>query len=367
MRVGYDAKRAFANATGLGNYARTLIQGVEQECPAWQLYLFTPYQKISFATNARVITPRGPLMQALHPLWRSYFLTGEIKNLQLDLFHGLGHEIPYGVYRSTRTVATIHDLIYLLRPQDFNWPDRTIYDYKFRYSARHAHKILTFTEDTKQNLIHYFKVPEAKIKIIPQSCHPAFLQRYPPREIAQCLKKFKIHRPYIHFVGSFIPRKKPWESLSAFQQIAHEVDLDLVMIGQGPLKKKCQLFVQEKGLTRRVHFIAPSSPQEMAKCYQGSQLLLYPSVAEGFGIPILEAHFSQTAVMTSPYSCLPEIAGKYAYYADPDKLPEFVAVLKSAINSSSERGQFAQHSYQWAQQLTPSKVIQQLIQCYQSL
>ena len=368
MRVGYEAKRAFANTTGLGNYARALIQGVEKQCPHWSLYLFTPYQKITFATKAKVMLPQGPFSSAFHPLWRSSFLTQEIKDLQLDLFHGLSHEIPHGVYRNTKTLVTIHDLIYRLRPQDFSWVDRKVYDYKFLYSTRHAHKILTFTEYTKKKIIHYFKVPEKKIEIVSQSCHPAFLQRYSSEDISRYLKKLNIVRPYIHFVGSFIPRKKPWESLLAFQKVASEMDLDFVMIGQGPLKKKCQLFVREKGLLERVHFVNPFSPEDMAKCYQGSQLLLYPSVSEGFGIPLIEAHFSQIPVMTSSYSGLPEVAGQDAYYIDPDHIEQFADRLRYALISSGEREEFARRSYQWAQkQWAPSLVIEKLVKCYLSL
>ena len=305
MRVGYDAKRAFGNTTGLGNYARTLISGVERQCPDWELYLFTPYQKIAFASKAKVVTPRGFFTRTFHPFWRSYLISREVSNLglKLDIFHGLTHEIPYGIHSMAKTVVTIHDLIYQLLPGEFRYLDRTIYDCKLRYSTRHAHHILTFSEDTKKHIIHYFKVPEDKVQIIPQSCHSAFLRSYSQEEIDQCCKQYALSRPYIHFVGSFIPRKRPWESLQAFLQIAGEVDNDLVMIGQGPLRKKCQLLVSEKGLDQRVHFISPRSPEEMAKIFQGSQLLLFPSVAEGFGIPLIEAHFTQTAVMTTSYSC----------------------------------------------------------------
>ena len=368
MRVGYEAKRAFGNATGLGNYARTLIAGVAEHCPRWTLYLFTPYRKILFSPpGARAITPQWPWK--LSPsLWCSYGATARIRELKLDLFHGLSQEIPRGIHRTTRTVVTVHDLIPLLRPRDFSWPDRTIYGHKLHYCTSHAHHVLTFSEDTKGHLIRLLRVPEQKITILPQSCHSAFLQSYSPREIVRCREQFSLRRPYAHFVGSFIPRKRPWECLQAFQKIADKVDWDFVMIGRGPLRKRCQDLIRERGLTGRAHLIAPESPREMAQIVQGSQLLIYPSVAEGFGIPILEAHFSRTAVMASGDSCLPEIAGDHAYYTNPDDPQRFSSDLEMAMASTREREQRAQRSCDWAKQhFTPEVATQKLLQFYRSL
>ena len=370
MRVGYEAKRAFSNTTGLGNYARTLMGNVARACPQWQFYLFTPTQKIAWQeslTNAHIITPPPSWPSVAGTLWRSFALSGEAKKLSLDIFHGLSHELAHGMHRNTCSVVTVHDLIYLLRPSEFQWIDRQIYDYKLRYATRHAHHILTFSEHTKKNLLQYFKIKESKITIMPQSCHPAFLQSYSAQELADFSKKYQLPRPYMHFVGSFVARKKPLETLMAFQEIAPTMDIDLVMIGQGPEKSRCQSFVQAKGLSQRVHFLCPQSPQEMAQCAQGSQLLVYPSVEEGFGIPLIEAHFSRTPVLTSPYSCLPEIAGKHAYYADPDRRSEFVATLQFALEHSPESQERAASAWKWAQRFSPDVVTKQLVEFYRSL
>lgn len=367
MRIGYDAKRAFNNTTGLGNYSRTLIQDIEKMRPDWPLFLFTPFRKVPFSPKSQIITPNNFVSKTLHPLWRSYGVLQNIAKLKLDLFHGLSHEIPHGVHRVTKTVVTIHDLIFLIRPQEFKKIDRQIYNYKIRYATQNAHHVLTFTEDTKKNLIHYLKVPEKKITLISQSCHPAFLKKYSSEDISECRRKLGLSNPYIHFVGSFIPRKKPMETLLAFERIANNVNVNLVMIGNGTEKKACQHFVTEKNLNRRVHFISLNTYEEMTMLYQGSELLLYPSVAEGFGLPILEAHFSKIPVITSTLSCLPEVAGPYSYYTNPNHIEEFANQLQEILNSPEERASKAQKSHLWAQKFAPQKITNQLIQFYESL
>ena len=367
MRIGYDAKRAFNNTTGLGNYSRTLIRGIERNCPHWKLFLFTPHRKLPFASQGEVMTPKGLGAKTFHSLWRSHWSARKISSLKLDLYHGLSQEIPYNLHRKLKTIVTIHDLLPLLRPREFNWPDRALYALKLRHATRKAHHVLTFSQDTKNNLMNYLKVSEQKITILPQSCHSAFLRTYSSQDIAHCCKKFSLSRPFLHFVGSFIPRKRPWQSLLAFQQVASSLDVDFVMIGQGPEKKRCQQFVAEKNLGERVHFLSPASTEEMAMLCQASELLLYPSVAEGFGIPLLEAHFSQTAVMTSLHSCLPEVAGPHAYYADPDRPGELASKLRAALKNPAERSAKGERSRHWAQNFTPEKVTKKLIRYYRSL
>ncbi len=367
MRIGYDAKRAFCNTTGLGNYSRTLIQDVEAFRPHWTLFLFTPLRKLAFSPKGQVITPQSSVNKTFHSIWRSFSIPQNISKLNLDLYHGLTHEIPYGIHQKVKTVVTIHDLIFLLRPQEFTWTDRQIYNYKIRYATHHAHHILTFTEETKKNLIHCLNIPEKKIVLIPQSCHPAFLKKYSSQDIVHSCKQFTLSKPYIHFVGSFIPRKNPMKALLAFQHIAHATDIDFVMIGNGPEKKRCQRFVKQNELNKRVHFISPTSTEQMAMLCQKSELLLYPSVAEGFGLPILEAHFSKTATLTSSHSCLPEVAGPHSYYADPDRPEELAAQLQEILDSPKERALTAQKSYLWAQKFTPENVTKQLIHFYESL
>ena len=121
ISIGFDAKRAFFNSSGLGNYSRNLLFALAENYPENTYYLFTPKTKNRFILanedKFRLITPGLFIHQLIHPLWRSLFMTNDIKRIKPDIFHGLSQELPAGIKKTgAKTVVTIHDLIFLRFP-----------------------------------------------------------------------------------------------------------------------------------------------------------------------------------------------------------------------------------------------------------
>lgn len=327
MRIGFEAKRATHNFRGLGNYSRGLIEGLLEYQPEAELFLYVPPVKNpkgeewirSLSHKAHIRRPDSFLGKTFSPFWRSILMADDLKKEKLDLFHGLSHEIPMRLDSLPfKKVVTMHDLIYLRYPEFFPWIDRVVYSQKFNYACKHSDVVIAICEQTKQDLIHYLKVDEKKIKVHYQSCSPVFYNRLPEEKIDEVKIKYNLQKPFILNVGAFEERKNQLNLLEAFALAANKIEEDLVLVGQGKAYKErvIQRSVELK-LNDRVKVLNSVHHEELPGLYQAAKVFCFPSLFEGFGIPIVEALFSQTPVITSSGSCFPESAGPDAYFIDP--------------------------------------------------
>lgn len=366
MKIGFDAKRAFCNNTGLGNYSRTLISSFENYFPQNQYLLYTPKKELEFKTNSQVTTPSTWFDKTFRSFWRSN-LNKQISKDNLDIFHGLSHEIPFDVFKNTKTVVTIHDLIFLTRPQEFSYFDRKIYLNKFKYACENSHAIVAITNETKNDIENYFNVSSEKIHVIYQSCDKAFLTLYSEEEKNDFKKINNLPEKFLLYVGSMVPRKKPLELVKAYLNVIDKIKYPLVLVGRGPEKEKIQKLIKDNRLEAKIIFFDVDTKAQMALLYQCAKLFIYPSVYEGFGIPIIEAQFSQTPILTSTFSCLPEVAGKDAFFINPDDIDLFSKKILELISDENLLIESALKNYKWVQKFQDKQIANDYMQLYQSL
>jgi len=367
MNIGFDSKRAFCNNTGLGNYSRTLISSLEEYCKNCNLILFTPKRKLEFHTQSTIIEPQIFLSKLFNSYWRSKIISRKAKQYNLDLYHGLSHEIPFAMHKKVKTLVTIHDLIYLTRPKEFSLIDRKVYDKKFRYACNNAHAIVAITNETKKDIIKYFNIPAKKIYVIYQSCDSIFRHVFEKKTLIKFRKKYSLPKDYLLFIGSMNPRKKPLELVKAYHKISNQTNWPLIMIGSGKEKAKIIDFIIEHNLQQKITFLKIKSNEELAMLYQCASIFTFPSVNEGFGIPIIEAQFSKTCVLTSSFSCLPEVAGPGAIYTNPNDLAQFSQSIITLINDKRKREESVKISFQWVQKYSQENIANEYIKLYKSL
>ena len=370
-RIGFDAKRLFNNFTGLGNYSRTLVRNLSEYYPEEAYFLFSPKVKrneethfFSENTMFHVETPR----KTKGFYWRSWGMKNDLTRHKIDLYHGLSHEIPFGIKKTgIPTVVTIHDLIFKHYPDQYSWIDRQIYDYKFRYACENADHIIAISESTKNDIIQFYHIPSEKITVIYQSCHERFMKERPPKALKKIRKKYNLPNHFLLYVGSLIERKNLLGIVDALAQLPKDLCLPLVIIGQGDAyKKRVIALAKKKNVLDQLIFLKPDF-EDFPALYQLAEIFLYPSYFEGFGIPVLEALFSQTAVITSTFSSLPEAAGDGAILLDPaDTKAMADAIIKLLTDAN-----FAQHlvtkGLAHAQIFQGERLTHQLMDCYQLL
>jgi len=265
------------------------------------------------------------------------------------------------------TVVTIHDLLYKHFPEQYAWADRQIYDFKFRYACEHANKIVAISEATKKDIIDFFDIPGEKIEVIYQTCHDRFMQERSQKTLDAVKEKYQLPDAYLFYVGSIIARKNLLGIVQAIDLLPKDLQLPLVVVGRrSEYQKQVDAFIQKRGWTGQVIFIDPTF-KDLSALYQQARLFLYPSFAEGFGIPVLEALYSKVPVLTSNCSSLPEAAGPGAYLADPHSAEDIAAGIEKILTDDSYRTNLIKEGFEYAQQFKGEPLVHQMMDLYEGL
>lgn len=192
MKIGFDAKRAAQNRTGLGNYSRFVIRILSERFADNQFHLYVPkphrmpyLPEIPTLGKLSLHFPPKGIWSKLRSVWRVWGMRKDIEHDGIDLFHGLSNELPLNIGspegrkkamgdKRTRYIVTIHDLIFLHTPQYYHWIDRQIYNFKFRRACQCADRVIAVSEYTKREIMHYYHTSEEKIDVVYQGCDPVF-------------------------------------------------------------------------------------------------------------------------------------------------------------------------------------------------
>lgn len=382
MRIGFDAKRAFHNGTGLGHYSRTLIHSLAELYPDHYYYLFNPKTKSRFnieGENIYEIHPNDLFGKWFPGAWRSNWIKKDLQRLRIQLYHGLSHEIPVGIRKSgIPSVVTIHDLIHERHPEQYNPLDVMIYRKKFRHACKQARHIIAISEQTKKDIIHFYKTDESKITVCYQSCNPLFAVKVSEEEKAIIRAKYQLPERFFLYVGSIIERKNLLNICKALSEVQNELQIPLVVIGEGKkYKEKVKSFIKEKNLSSQVIFLSEKdsvknspgfiSAADFPAIYQQATAMIYPSFFEGFGIPVLEALWSRLPVITSNVSSLPEAAGPGGYYVSPDKPEEIASAMKKIVNDPSFTSFMVEKGWEYAHKFANDKTAAAVMNVYKSV
>ena len=373
MRIGFDAKRAFYNSTGLGNYSRDSIRILSLLYPENDYFLYTPKAKenkqISFLKNKKNILVRTPssfVGNLFKKYWRNKNIIKDIVQDEIDIYHGLSHEIPLGIEKTNiKSVVTIHDLIFIRYPHLFSSIDRKIYHKKFQSACKRANKIIAISHQTKNDIIEFFGTDENKIEVVYQGCNNVFQSKISKKRIEEICKKYNLPEKFILNVGTIEERKNLLTILKSIKELPKQ---HLVVIGNGKeYKNKCLQYIREHNLQDRVSFLSGIELEEIAAIYQKSEIMIYPSVFEGFGIPILEALFSKTPVITSQGGCFSETGGEHSIYINPLSVSEIISAITKITTDTNLRNTMIEKGYNYAQNFTDKKVAENLQKIYTSL
>ncbi|MEZ5043104.1 MAG: glycosyltransferase family 1 protein [Saprospiraceae bacterium] len=370
-RLGFDAKRLFNNFTGLGNYSRTLLFNLGQYFPDNAYFLYTPKVKKNSETHYFLTSPSYSVkMPKLMPkaYWRTVGITPQLKQQKIQLYHGLSHEIPMGLEKANiPSVVTIHDLLYKHFPDQYAWADRQIYDFKFRYACQHANKIVAISEATKKDIIHFFDVPAEKIEVIYQTCHDRFMQERSKKTLAEVKAKYHLPDAFLFYVGSVIERKNLLGLVKALDLLPKDLQLPLVVVGsRSEYQIQVSEYAKKANLEDKIIYIEPTF-HDLSALYQQAKVFIYPSFAEGFGIPVLEALFSKTPVVTSNCSSLPEAAGPGAYLADPHAPEDIAAGIEKILTDDDYRETLIKEGFEYAQQFQGEPLVYQMMELYEKV
>ena len=371
MNIGYDAKRLFTNFTGLGNYSRNLVRRYHQAYPEDELFLFSPSIKEDVRTKPfleeasySIIQPKG-----IRPLWRTLDMVKDIAESGIQVYHGLSHELPIGISKlEIGKVVTVHDLIFKYFPQDYSWIDRQIYDMKCKHACAISDMIIAISEQTKSDIVHYYKIQPEKIRVIYQGTDPVFSRTVSREEIEILKKKHNLPDEYNLYVGSLISRKNLLSVIRAMKQIKSSDRIPLVIIGHGKKYKK-QVIAEalQGGISNLLIWLGSPPFADFPGIYRAAQMMIYPSFHEGYGLPVVEAMQTGIPVITSRQSSLIEAGGAAAILIDPQKPEELAAAILQVQFDSALRNEIVKKGNFHIESLAASNSMEQLHETYRTL
>ncbi|UOU97600.1 glycosyltransferase family 4 protein [Chryseobacterium daecheongense] len=364
MKIAFDAKRFFHNASGLGNYSRDLVRILAHYFPENEYVLLNKNKSergksILENSNVHFIeTSKGRMS-------RQFKMGIDAQKEKADIFHGLSGELPLKWEKTPiKKVVTIHDLIFVRYPQYYSFFDRQIHLWKFKRATQIADKIIAISEQTKKDIIHYLKVPETKIEVIYQGCHQAFKEKQSEEFTQQTKQKFNLPEKFILNVGTIEDRKNLLNIVKAIKG----TDIPLVVIGKKTkYYQKVAGFISKNSMEKQVHFLEGVSMDELAVIYKLADIFVYPSFFEGFGIPVIEALFSKTVVITSNRSCLPEAGGKDSVYINPDDYHDIRSKIQFLWDNEAERKRRADKGFEFVQKFNDETIANELMNFYQKI
>lgn len=370
MRIGFDAKRAMFNRSGLGNYSRSTIRLLSHFYPDNEYSLFTAKysQELFQPSDNQIIVKPEPGISARFPsIWRSWRINRSIKNQKLDIYHGLSNELPLNIKKAgVKSVVTIHDLIFLRYPEYYPLIDRQIYLLKFRHACKVADKVIATSEATKADIITYFGTDPQKIEVVYQTCDPVF--RIPLEEENKefARKKYNLPEKYILYLGTIEKRKNALTLVKAY--LNETIDIPLLIAGK-PTDYLSEIndYLKQNPAGNGIIFRHNIETADLPALYQSASLFVYPSVFEGFGIPILEALYSGVPVITSTGSCFAETGGDAALYCDPYDIQQMSNCISSVLNDQGTRESMIKKGFVHSAKFDELHVASNLMRVYENL
>ncbi len=364
---GIDASRAAkAQRTGTETYSLELIKQFATLATAdSRLRLYTPHppQHADWPDSPHVETRVIPLPR----LWTHLRLAAELTQHPPNLLFVPAHVLP--LYAPVPTLVTVHDLGYRHYPQAHGRFSRWYLDWTTRRHARVATRLIADSLATKVDLVRFYQADPDRVQVVYLGRDPQLSRVDDAATIATVKAKYQIAGAYLLYLGTLQPRKNLVRLVQAFQQAtATDGSLKLVIAGRkGWLYEEIFAEVERLRLTERVIFTGYVSAGDKAALLSGATAYLFPSLYEGFGLPILEAMACGVPVLTSNSSSMPEVAGEAALLVNPHDTAAIAEGVRQLLRDADLRYNLVQQGYRQLDRFAWSTAAAQIWQIFEQL
>jgi len=356
MNIGINASALSAQKGGASFYILNIVKALAQTDTDNRYFIFTTKaaknQFSGLPPNFKIV-PCAPLKTVFRLLWEQSFLPFIIcRKFKIQVLFSPNYTAPlirFGFF----SVVTIHDLSFF--PLSKYYPrSRRLFKQIIHLSVKFSDRVIAVSDFTKNDILKHIGKYENKISVIYEAADTRFLNKPSNGQITRVKERYKIKKEYILFIGFLEPRKNLERLLSAYSMIKDDVDHDLVIVGgHGWWHEQTLLKVNELGIAERVVFTGYANDSELPLFYRGAAIFAFPSLYEGFGIAALESVFSDTPVLASNNTALPEILGPAAEYVDPYNTEEIASAMlrllksKEALSRLRENCAAVKTKYSW--------------------
>jgi glycosyltransferase involved in cell wall biosynthesis len=317
--VGIDARKI--RDFGIGSYVRNLLESLARR-PESLAYRFRIFTRLADRDALPALPSHFDVATEEASGYSLSELTGFAWRLwrhRLDLFHATHYVLP--PLPRGRAVVTIHDIIHLLYPQFL--PNRAAHLYArimIRRALKRADRIITVSHNSKRDLVDHFGVGAERVEVVYNGVPRGFRSDVPGEERRRVARKLNLTSPYLLFLGGDRPHKNARNVIRAFAEARRREPLPHTLVLAGPMPKnagRIEALISALDCDTAIRRTGVVDDADMPGLFAGADAFLYPTLYEGFGLPVIEAMACGTPVLTSSTSALQEIAGGHALLVDP--------------------------------------------------
>jgi glycosyltransferase involved in cell wall biosynthesis len=369
MKIGIDATALPQEPVGAGVYIINLLRALGDLNTGYELVVFLHenarnYLEMDETTNIlQVVLPeKNP---ALRLVWEQIMLPKLVKRYKIDLLHSLHYTSPFLL--ACASVVTIHDLTFFLFPELHKLSKRLFFPSVIRASARKADALITVSENTRQDSIRLLHVPEEKIFAVQLGVDEIF---HPIKDNGlrrKIYQQYQLPEKFILYVGLVEPRKNLPLLIRSFRTLVEEgFSHRLVIVGRlGWMYQEVFKQIETLGLEDRIKFTGYVPRQNLPIVYNLAELFVYPTLYEGFGLPVLEAMACGTPVVTSKISSLPEIVGNAGILVTPGEESALAEAMVTVLSDPKMQENLAEKGIIRSKDFSWKRTAKETLQVYQ--
>jgi len=358
---------------GIETYLRGMLKGLvslPKGDHAYYLFISKSYvDSFSSFPNLNIVScPNFRNNRFKRIVWEQTKLASYVRNYDIDLLHSPGYSGPF--YMPIPSVVTIPDLNYIFIPENFSRTERLLRRFLITTSARSTDAIITISENSKQDIVHMLGVPADRVWVTHLSARMRQEQAQPIDRMS-LLAKYKITKPYILSVASSHPHKNLATLIKAFDFL-YNTDLgsgyQLVLVGhQMGQHNMLQELAGRCVAGENIIFTGFVPDEDLSGLYCYADLFVFPSLYEGFGIPVLEAMKFQVPVISSNSASLPEVVGDAAITVDATSVNLLAQAIESVLSNSDLANELARRGTDNIKRFSWEKTARQTLDIYEKI
>ncbi len=383
MRIGVNALFLQRPATGMGQHVYHLLEGLAEHDDENSYVLLSPRFKRSSVgrfpplsarfQNTEVISALRPFGERFENLWwEQVGIVRTCHREHIDVLHCPYFSAP--LFLPAKTVVTVHDVIPIVMPEYHARARSRYYTSLVSYTVPRVDAIITVSEYSKRDIVRFLGIPEDRIHVIGNAVDSSYRPITDTRLIDKVRERYGIGERYILYFGGFDIRKNVDRVLQAYASLPESTRkaYQLVIAGRlhllgSPLYPDPRPRVRELGLDDQVVVTGQIREQDKAPLYSGAAVYLFPSLYEGFGIPVLEAMACGAAVITSEITALPEVAGDAARLVNPYEVRDIATAIQELLENTAMRNELRELALARAREFSWTRVAQQTLEVYKQL
>lgn len=367
MRIGIDARSLQGTELGIGRYLANLIKYYPQLDKANEYVLY-------FDREVRSRIPAGMAAKVLRfpgikhsAAWVNIRLPIELSINKIDLFHSPFYGLPF--IKICPMIFTVHDIIFEVHPEWYPPAKRMFLQLFSRWASRSARKIIAVSEHSKRDFIERYSVDEGRIEVIYEAADGIFRQVSDNDKMSVVKQRYNIKKEFVLCVGAINRRKNVTRLLEAFRKLKKSnLDMQLVLVGRifwpfADLKR----MIDELDLMHDVIHLENIPDEDLLYLYNAAEAMVYPSLYEGFGLPLVEAMACGTPIIASNATSIPEVVGDAGVLFDPNSVDDIAEKMAIVLKDPRARSEMSGKSLERSKRFSWQEAAQRTISLYNSV